>query len=149
MNYKELKDILFRLEVEKVKVYREEFEKQDLYYVSPWCNILEELEKEWEKFNTMTKPFRRKSDWIHLEYIGITNEEIYNLLKSNLLEGPIYSDQLASPDNVDKDEGEYINYIVSENSFIPAADNIEFDRVFRSNADSRKMKLAKDWMKDT
>ena len=151
MTYDELRQTIDSLSIERYTAYMEDFKRQELYFINPLnTNNLELLEKEWSDFNSMTKPFRRKSDWIQLEYLGIGNEEIYNILKSYLSDFPIFNRELATPDNVDtQDVEKYDEGIVAESTFIPAADDIDFDRVFKANNSARNLKLAKDWMKDT
>jgi len=46
---------------------------------------LKALEAEWDQFNSMTKKHRRVSDWKSLELFGMTNQEHYDKIKSQLL----------------------------------------------------------------
>ena len=89
IGYNELVDILKSMTQEKIETYKEDFQRQDLYYIDPflifytWQDKLDLLNKQYDQYHTMTKSFRRKSDWIHLEYIGVNNEDIYNIIKSD------------------------------------------------------------------
>lgn len=118
----------------------------DLRYINPaYANTnieLDDLEKKWEDFMGMTKPFRRRSDWIMLEYIGCTNETMYNIIKSIKLGQDMYSSDRVTPDDM-----------ISESAFIPAADDIDFGMVLSTVIESPNFwalrKEAEDWMKET
>ena len=63
-----------------------EAKNQDLYIVQPNFGAKEtELDLAYEKFMSMTKPFRRRADWITLEYFGMTNQTIYDISKLECL----------------------------------------------------------------
>ena len=53
----------------------------DIPIITPDIDNLEELENRWNEFMNTIKANRRKSDWIHIELFGSTNEEMYNILK--------------------------------------------------------------------
>lgn len=53
----------------------------DIPIITPDIDNLEELENRWNEFMNTIKQNRRKSDWIHIELFGSTNEEMYNILK--------------------------------------------------------------------
>ena len=53
----------------------------DIPIITPDIDNLEELENRWNEFMNTINQNRRKSDWIHIELFGSTNEEMYNILK--------------------------------------------------------------------
>lgn len=58
---------------------------QDLIIMNPDINTYKldsDIDTKWEKYNQMTKSFRRKSDWIALDYFGVDNKNIYDIIKS-------------------------------------------------------------------
>lgn len=62
----------------------EQATKEDLYIIDPFIQNEQELDRAWEKYMSMTKPFRRKADWITLEYLGMTNQTIYDEVKNSI-----------------------------------------------------------------
>ena len=59
-------------------------EAQDLIIFVPNINAYseEELDELYDKYMGMTKPFRRKADWITLQYFGMSNQTLYEIMKS-------------------------------------------------------------------
>lgn len=59
-------------------------EAQDLVIFVPNINAYseEELDELYDKYMGMTKPFRRKADWITLQYFGMSNQTLYEIMKS-------------------------------------------------------------------
>lgn len=152
MTFDDIKTILKNMSQEKKDAYKQEFINQDLKYVCPFPGCtLEELEYQWNEFNQMTKPFRRKSDWIHLEYLGIANEEIYNIFKNHLISSPINNDDLAYPDNQDSEVSEEYGdtLLMTESEFIPAADNVNADVALSNINIDKSFELAEQWCKET
>jgi len=134
----------------KVREYYNQFNTQDLKFIDIHTSELSILEKDWSDFNMMTKPFRRKSDWIQLEYLGITNEEIYNVLKSWLLNSPIYDEDLITPDNIEQDVEPYDDTVlIGESTFIPAGENIDFDALASSKDFAKEVLMAEEWSNET
>ena len=50
---------------------------------------LEELDDQWNKFNSMIKKNRRESDWKSIELFGISNQEHYEIIRNKLLDRDI------------------------------------------------------------
>jgi hypothetical protein len=69
------------------KYKREEIDKLegDNIEIIDKPSTLKDLEIEWDQFNSMTKKHRRVSDWKSLELFGMTNQEHYDKIKSQLL----------------------------------------------------------------
>ncbi len=69
------------------KYKKEEIDKLegDNILIIDKTSSLKELETEWNEFNGMTKKHRRVSDWKSLELFGMTNQEHYDKIKSQLL----------------------------------------------------------------
>ena len=78
---------LFRLarDHEKVKAALRDAESQDLYIIDPGLVSLKIAQEQWDKYNSMTKPFRRKADWITLDHFGLTNQQIYDFVYNKLM----------------------------------------------------------------
>ena len=70
--------------VHRVELALNDAEKQDLPIINPMLDNEEIIDREWERYNSYTKPFRRKSDWIALQYFGMDNMQIYDHLKSDM-----------------------------------------------------------------
>lgn len=133
----------------------EEAAKQDLYIVEPDPDFSEEdLDIAWDKYMSMTKPFRRKADWIMLQYIGMDNTEIYNAMKSrmfrvysrfaNVIDGDVgYS---GDPINLSEEatEGDELYYI-------PPSQRVEDLDSMLGQVDNlnQKMEEADDYFKQT
>ena len=158
IGYNELVDILKSMTQEKIETYKEDFQRQDLYYIDPFLifytgqDKLDLLDKQYDQYHTMTKSFRRKSDWIHLEYIGVNNEDIYNIIKSDSIKDDIINNPTyVDPDTTSSsDLEEYeAKEVLFESDFIPAADNIDYQEVLNSKNLDRSIPLAKKWMNDT
>ena len=118
------------------------YKDSDIDFIDPSTNNLNELEKQWETYLGMTKPFRRRSDWIMLKYMECTNEDIYNLLKSELIKDAINPTELVTPDD-----------IMSEAAYIPDNEKADYARILAPIVGSpdfeEKVKEAEDWMLDT
>lgn len=118
------------------------YKDSDIDFIDPSTNNLNELEKQWETYLGMTKPFRRRSDWIMLKYMECTNEDIYNLLKSELIKDAINPNELVTPDD-----------IMSEAAYIPDNEKADYARILAPIVGSpdfeEKVKEAEDWMLDT
>ena len=52
-------------------------------------STLEELDDQWNKFNSMIKKNRRESDWKSIELFGISNQEHYEIIRNKLLDRDI------------------------------------------------------------
>lgn len=76
---------------------------------------LQDLEDQWVKFNSMIKKHRRESDWKSIELFGITNQDHYEVIKSNILKRDI--------DN-DIEDGKYL---VTDNGFPISEGGIDLD----------------------
>jgi len=76
---------------------------------------LQDLEDQWIKFNSMIKKHRRESDWKSIELFGITNQDHYEMIKSNLLKRDI--------DN-EIEDGEYL---VTDGGFSLSEGAIDLD----------------------
>lgn len=50
---------------------------------------LEELDDQWNRFNSMIKKNRRESDWKSIELFGISNQEHYEIIRNKLLDRDI------------------------------------------------------------
>lgn len=156
ITYNELLDVIKSLNPEKTETYKEDFKRQDLYYIDPFLALYPDVDKaldllnvQYDQYHTMTKPFRRKSDWIQLEYIGVNNEDIYNILKGNLIKHDITVDpNFTDPDTTTSDISEYESEVLFED-FTPAADNIDYKQVLASKNLDRAIPMANKWMRDT
>ena len=70
--------------IHRVELALNDAEKQDLPIINPMLDEEEIIDREWERYNSYTKPFRRKSDWIALQYFGMDNMQVYDHLKSDM-----------------------------------------------------------------
>lgn len=129
----------------KKKILYQDMKASDLAFIDPAlinAKNLEELETGWEKFMGMTKPFRRRSDWIMLDIIGCTNEDMYNELKQVILGGDLPKSKIVTPDDM-----------LSESAFIPAADDINYEEVLAPVVHDpdfqNKVYEAEEWMMQT
>ena len=63
IGYNELVDILKSMTQEKIETYKEDFQRQDLYYIDPFLifytgqDKLDLLDKQYDQYHTMTKSF--------------------------------------------------------------------------------------------
>lgn len=74
--------------VEKAKEWSEDAIRAIITPVS----TLEELDDQWNKFNSMIKKNRRESDWKSIELFGISNQEHYEIIRNKLLDKDIEND---------------------------------------------------------
>lgn len=87
LGYDEIAHILKQPWVpEALKKAAEDAKSQDLYIMDPYGIITtKEVEEAWDRYQSMTKPFRRRSDWIMLERIGLTNQQLYDYMYNQSL----------------------------------------------------------------
>lgn len=64
----------------KIRDAKQEADSQDLYIIDPGERNPDKIEEQWNHYMGMTKPFRRKADWITLNYFGLTNQQIYDFI---------------------------------------------------------------------
>lgn len=157
ISYNELLDIIKSMNEERIETYKLDFARQDLFYIDPFLALyhgndaLDKLNIQYDQYHTMTKPFRRKSDWIQLEYIGINNEDIYNILKGHLIKGDIVVDpNYSDPDTVSSDISEYeSDTVITEAEFRSASEDIDYKRMLDNVNMNRVLPIANQWMRDT
>ena len=87
LGYDEIAHILKQPWVpEALKKAAEDAKSQDLYFMDPYSIITtKEVEEAWDRYQSMTKPFRRRADWIMLERIGLTNQQLYDYMYNQSL----------------------------------------------------------------
>ena len=79
--YKDLFKLIQEPEFAKKRAQAvEDAKSQDLYIMDPMETNLDEIGKQWDNYMSMTKPFRRRADWITLEYLGLNNQQIYEFI---------------------------------------------------------------------
>ena len=93
------------------------------------CDSLDKLEEQWYNFNSMILKHRRESDWFSMETFGITNQQHYNFLKSNLMK----KDDVAPVEIQDINEAA---------SLITIGDKRRFGSKYLKNKDINLLELA-------
>ena len=79
--YKDLFKLIQEPEFAKKRAQAvEDAKSQDLYIMDPMETNPDEIGKQWDNYMSMTKPFRRRADWITLEYLGLNNQQIYEFI---------------------------------------------------------------------
>lgn len=104
---------------------------------------LNDLETQWNDFNSMIKKNRRESDWKSIELFGMTNQERYEEIKNNLLsrdidneiEGHIY----PIDGNDEPLDESYIDLNPADSYYNPDAINYT----------SKDVEKAKEWAKES
>lgn len=85
-------DLFHLINTDRFKKNREfairDAKSQDLYIIDPTETDKKKIEEQWNNYMSMTKPFRRRADWITLEYLGLNNQQIYDFIY-NRAEGSI------------------------------------------------------------
>lgn len=136
-----------------VQKAKEEARAQDLIIIDPTLNDDEVIDKEWDRYNSCTKPFRRKADWITLNYFGLINQQIYDYLKHMMYErmytvsaGVSDGNCGTSEDPINISEG-----FSSDIQYVPDSQQVEdIDQAICSIEDvDRKMEIGDQYMKDT
>ena len=86
-----------------------EYKQQEFYdfmrdsgykFINPETRHLDILERQWQEYMEIHKDYRLKSDYVVLEYIGCTNETLYNIIKSALLKDNLYADEVVTPNDI-------------------------------------------------
>ena len=86
-----------------------EYKQQEFYdfmrdsgykFINPETRHLDILERQWQEYMEIHKDYRLKSDYVVLEYIGCTNETLYNIIKSALLKDNLYADEAVNPNDI-------------------------------------------------
>lgn len=134
----------------------EEAKKQDLIIMDPRMdryNDETEFDKRWDAYSGMTKPFRRKADWITIEYIGMSNQEIYDAVKSQSISNEVTPTKVRDTSVRLDIEG----FVVKEDSttdlsYTSAADNVDVESIL-ANMDNADIEInnasAINWMNNT
>lgn len=99
---KNLRGVYYQIADNKALVDKalKEAENQDIIIMSPRFSDYDrddDLDIRWERYNQMTKPFKRRSDWITLEFFGLTNQDIYEIMKGIKMESRIYNTPIINP----------------------------------------------------
>lgn len=89
--YKQYLDVFEKANqnIDAIRLAEEDAKAQDLVIISPnfaAYSSEETLDDRWEKYMQMTKPFRRKADWITIERFGMNNQTIYEIMKAKEIE---------------------------------------------------------------
>lgn len=132
---------------------KEEANAQDLVIIDPTLNDDEVIDREWDRYNSCTKPFRRKADWITLTYFGLTNQQIYDYLKHMMYDKMYTTGAMVSDGNCGTSD-DPINISEGYNSdiqYVPDSQQVEdIDRALYTIEDvERKMEIGDQYMKDT
>ncbi len=75
---------------QNIQLALDDAKAQDLVLIYPIGNDEDQLEKLWNDYNQMTKPFRRRSDWIAHQYFGMNNQTMYEIIKSTIVSKKSY-----------------------------------------------------------
>ena len=59
--------------------------KEFIYMIYPHNQSLEDLDKEFDLYNSKTKYYRRVADWYMIDAFGINNKDMYNIIRSHII----------------------------------------------------------------
>lgn len=124
-SYDQYVDQFENIPADAISKANDEARKQDLYIITPQYTYNEEgLEKAYEDYMSMTKPFRRRADWITLEFFGLSNQIIYDISKAKCLKLRVPS--ITMNDAVGSGDTPVIE------SYVSASDDIDMDNMIRA-----------------
>ena len=127
--------------------------KQDLVIINPMLNNEDKIDDDWDRYNSYTKPFRRRADWITLQYFSMTNQQIYDYLKHDMYDKIYVKDAIITdgncgtsedPLNLAEDALDMTYYIPDSqkvddiDSALDTIDNLDYN-----------MEIANQYMRDT
>lgn len=121
---------------------------QGLFIINPHIKSEIALDNAWYEYNSYTKPFRRKADWITLQYFNLTNQQIYDYIKRDLYEKESTDSASITDGNCGSPE-DPLNF--SESYYVPDSQRVDdIDQALSTidNIDS-KMEIGDQYMKDT
>lgn len=149
-------DILRGKNLDAIKYAKREARSQDLYLVAIPQDperghklTEDELNKSYDKYMGMTKPFRRRADWITLNYLGLNNQQIYDFAMQDFFKmkkitnekNRVFDGNAASS---------YDDLHINE-SYVPDHEKIEdIDMCFAGRTDMGYIsEIAQEWIADT
>lgn len=140
----------FQTAVQRAK---DEAKAQEIVIIDPTLNDDEIIDRLWDQYNSFTKPFRRRADWITLNYFGLTNQQIYDYLKHEIYEKTYTKVAMVSDGNCGGSD-DPINISEGFNSdiqYVPISQRVDdIDQALYTidNLD-QKMEIGDQYMKDT
>ena len=110
---------------------------------------LDELEKQWRDFNSMVKKHRRESDWKCIELFGMTNQEVYNKLKSDFVSDDIdtYSDHDSIEDYIRAEDQPIAESFAFSDSDLTDITNTYYNQDAKADYTEDAVKHAIEWGK--
>lgn len=131
--------------IKRVQMALDEAKKQDLILINPLLNNEEDIDKSWDRYMSFTKPFRRKSDWIALQYLGMDNQQIYDYLKRNMYEHATHT--IMTDGNCGSSD-DPLNFV---ENYVPVSQQIDSIDNALSTIDNidHKMEIGNKYMRDT
>lgn len=121
---------------------------QGLFIINPHIKDETELDNAWYTYNSYTKPFRRKADWITLQYFNLTNQQIYDYIKRDIYDKESVKGAVITDGNCGSVD-DPLNF--AESYYVPDSQRIDdIDQALYSieNIDG-KMEMADQYMRDT
>ena len=127
-------------------------ERQDLVLINPMLDKEELIDAEWERYNSFTKPFRRKSDWIALQYLGMDNTQIYDHLKRAMYDKEYVKDAIITDGNCGSSD-DPLNLAEDADMlyYVPDSQKVDdIDQAFATIEDiDHKNEIGNNYMRDT
>ena len=132
----------------------EDAKSQDLYIMDPMEKDFEIIQKQWDNYMSMTKPFRRRADWITLEYLGLNNQQIYdfcyNRANKDIID-PYYDPSDIEVSNIGTSEDPLYNISESDLTYVPPNNEVPSYEDFINSIEDLDLKLkeADEYSKQT
>lgn len=127
--------------------------KQDLVIINPILNNEEKIDEEWDRYNSYTKPFRRRADWITLKYFSLTNQQIYDYLKHEMYDRIYVKDAILTDGNcgTSEDPLNLAEATTDELYYVPDSSKVEDIDDMLDTIDNldQKMEIGNQYMRDT
>lgn len=125
--------------------------EEDLYIVDPTLEPgSQELIDAYDKYMSMTKPFRRKADWLTLDVLGLTNQQIFDYLYNVSMKNDWNADRDAYNSYQNIDESAPVDI---PNDFVPVMDKpVDFESLtaqFTGPEWNMRIEQLSDWSAET
>lgn len=142
------------LAAKRVELALIDAERQDLPIINPMLNNEDLIDAEWDRYISYTKPFRRKADWITLQYLGLDNQQIYDHLKRAMYDKEYVKDAIITDGNCGTSD-DPLNLAESADGdqlyYVPDSQKVDdIDQALNTIEDlDHKMEIGNQYMRDT
>ena len=149
-------DILRGKNLDAIKYAKREAKSQDLYIVAIPQDpdrghklTEDELNKSYDMYMGMTKPFRRRADWITLNYLGLNNQQLYDFAMQDFYKAKKITDEKNRV--FDGNAATSYDDLHINESYIPDHEKIaDIDMCFAGRTDMAYLsEIAQEWIADT